>query len=87
MPFNFDAAKVFLIEECPLPVAYTGRLYGEPEQDSTGRVMVLGHEMNYFAAYATNGRFIVDIETSYALLPQAKEAADEFTRFACEVAS
>lgn len=85
MPFNFDAAQVFPIEDCPMPVAYAGRLYGEPEQDSAGRVMVLGHELNYFAAYATNGRFVVDMETSYALLSQAKESADEFTRLACEV--
>ena len=85
MQFNLDAAKVFPIEECPMPVAYTGRLYGEPEQHSAGRVIVLGHELNYFAAYATNGRFVVDMETSYALLSQAKEAADAFTRYACEV--
>lgn len=83
MTFNLERAAVVPISECAMRIAHTGKVYGEPEEDSAGRAMVFGEVGNYFAGYYTNGSYVIDMETSYGLLSQAAEAAVQFTRYAC----
>ena len=82
---NIENALVVKRSACPFPVAYIGKAYGSAADYSEGRVAVLGCEGQYFPAYVTqSARFVIDNATPCAALSQAIEAAESFTRYACE---
>lgn len=77
-----ERATVIPFTQCRRPVAQLGATFGR--DDSEGQAIVIGSEGSFVAGYLSDGTLILLDHIKHDRIEVARDAAEAFTRAACE---
>jgi hypothetical protein len=84
MPLLVERATVIPFTQCRRTVACLGPTFGKAEEDSEGQAIVMGEAGRYVAGYISGGTLVLLDHIKHGCVELARDAAEEFTRAACE---